>query len=80
MRQLIDNFYWYIAVKGNLEKQKITTLMGKITAAALVGTRAPKSQKHNNTQNCLPQNLGLALLTILRIVIKLFPLINPKTR
>ena len=27
-----------MAVKGNLEKQKITTLMGKITAAALVGT------------------------------------------
>ena len=57
MRQLIDNFYWYIAVKGNLEKQKITTLMGKITAAALVGTRAPTSQKHNNTQNCLPSDI-----------------------
>ena len=40
MRQLIDNFYWYIAVKGNVEKPKITTLMGKITAAALNGTRA----------------------------------------
>ena len=43
MRQLIDNFYWYFALKDNLEKQKITTLMGQITAAALNGTRASAS-------------------------------------
>ena len=57
MLQLIDNFYWYIAVKGNLEKQKITTLMGKVTAAALVDTRTYTSQKHNNTQNCLSSDI-----------------------
>ena len=46
MRQVINNFYWYIAVKGNVEKQKITTLMGQITAAALNGARVSKSKNH----------------------------------
>ena len=42
LHQLIDNFYSYLAIKENLEKQKKPARMGKITAATLIGTRAPK--------------------------------------
>ena len=53
--------------------------MGKVTAAALVDTRTHKSKAQQYTKLPVFQHLGLALFTILRIVINLFPLIILKT-
>ena len=52
--QTIDNFFRYIAVKINHEKQKTSARAGKIIEMALYRYPRTQSQKHNIAQSSRP--------------------------